>query len=136
MTKDSRLLRRTLQANGCFSLLSGLLILGFTRPLAVWMGLPDPLWLWALVPGLVLFGSVVLGLGLKWEPPPGPVRVVIWLDWGWVLGSVALLSLDGPHFTKAGFLLVADMALVVAVFAVLQQIGLRRLAGARQAVHG
>lgn len=136
MTNDSRLLRRTLQANGCFSLLSGLLILGFTRPLAGWMGLPDPLWLWALVPGLVLFGSLVLGLGLKREPAAGPVRVVIWLDWGWVLGSAALLSLAGSHFTTAGLLLVADVALIVAVFAILQQIGLRRLACTRQAVHG
>lgn len=129
MNDETRLLRWTLKANGSFSLASATLILGFSHSIAAWMGIPDPLWVWALGPGLLVFGGLVLGLGFRQDPPPGQVRLVTWLDWGWVAGSAGVLALAGNRLTTAGLLTVADVALVVAAFACLQWIGLRRATG-------
>lgn len=128
MMQRTRLLRRTLQVNGCFSLLSGVLILILARPLAGWMGIPEPRWLSVLGPGLIVFGGLVLVLGLKRSPPLIQARAVIWLDWAWVLGSIGLVSLASRYLTTAGLWLVLGVALVVAAFAALQQAGLRRAA--------
>lgn len=126
MQSESPLLRRTLQANGLFSIASGLALVAFGGSLTALMGLGHPIWLWALAPGLLVFGALVLALGRRPAVPAKLAWMVTGLDWGWVAGSGVLLAFAGGHLSGPGMWLVADVALVVATFAVLQQVGLRR----------
>lgn len=126
MGHSNSMLRRVLQANGVFSIGSALALLVFAAPLARVMGLPGPIWLWALAPGLLAFGLLVLALGRKERPEDSKVRLVIWLDWGWVVASGGVLLFLRDHLSTLGTWLLVDVALIVGAFAALQQFGLHR----------
>lgn len=120
-------LRRVLQANLVFSGLSGLLLAVGAGPLSHRLGVPAA---WMLV---------VIGIGLlgfAWQlfqtAKQNPIELwqanaIFWLDVTWVIGSALLLFSGWVAFTTAGWwavLLVADM---VAIFAVLEYVGIRRV---------
>lgn len=131
MPRKDNLLRNTLRANSIFSGVTGLvLILGFA-PLANFIGVP---WVWTLI----VLGIGLLGYALwlaqasrRAELDAREATVFIVSDVAWVLLSVVLLVTNWIPFTNEGKWILSLVADVVACFAVLQFVGLRRLARAR-----
>jgi hypothetical protein len=123
----SPLLRRALIGNALFSLLSGLVLVGFSGSVSRWMG--------AVAPGLLqLTGAGLLGFAafLFWEarrPTLRPDRALIatLADMGWVIGSAVVLLLPLPALSAAGRWAIVLVAAVVLLFALLQLAGLRAL---------
>ena len=75
----------------------------------------------------VTFTTALLWLRSRPTMSPGLVRTVIALDLVWVFGSVAALLLrDSPGLTVGGAWSVAIGADIVALFVLLQYVGLRR----------
>ncbi len=120
------LLRYALKANSLFSTASGL-VLALGGPwLASVIGV-GPAWLYRSIGvGLVLYG---IGLWLnanRTEINLTEVRWALAMDWLWVIGSAAVVLL-APTINDAGVWIVGIVALVVADFAVVQGLGMRRL---------
>ncbi len=121
------LLRNALLANAVFSGVNGIADVFFSGPMAAFAGVPA-----AIVPfsgaSLIAFAAALLWLRSRPTMSPGLVRAVIGLDLVWVIGSVAALLLrDSLGLTVAGAWSVAVGAGIVALFAVLQYVGLRGL---------
>jgi ribosome-associated toxin RatA of RatAB toxin-antitoxin module len=123
----SRLLSRTLLANGVFSLASGLALALAPASVAAMLGISGTAPLVALAPGLLLFGASLLPLARSAAEHPGRALVATVLDVAWVVGSVVLLVGWSPHFGPPGRLVIGGVAAVVATFALLQLAGLRNL---------
>lgn len=124
---DDPILRRTLAANGAFSLSSGCALLIAPTSVASWTGLPAG-------PSLPVVGALLLGwaaltlnLANGRRISTAHALLVSGGDLLWVIGTVAGLALFGDHLTPLGVGLVAGVGVVVGVFAGLQQLGLRRL---------
>jgi hypothetical protein len=122
--RSQLLLRRTLRANAIFSGGSGLFLLLAAQPVAGFLGWPE-------APALRILGLVLMlyGVELAFISRLAPIdRRLAWaavvLDVLWVLGSVLLLLSNQP-FTAAGKWAVVLVADVVALFAVLQYVGVR-----------
>ncbi len=122
------MLRRTIQADSVFSLLGGLLLLIDSELIATLIGLP-----WSLafvIVGIGLIGYAALLFLAARRTPLDRRQALGFLvaDVAWVLASVVIV-LDGlVPLSTAGFWGVLIIADIVAVFAVLKYIGLRRLA--------
>lgn len=128
----SQLLRRTLQANGLFSGLSGLLLLLAASPVAQLLVPPAPLPDAALILRGIGLGLLLYAGFLFYTAGQEPLnRTFAWeaviLDVLWVAGSALLLFSGWAPFSTEGKWAVALVADVVAVFAILQVIGIRRL---------
>jgi hypothetical protein len=126
-TDRSALLRRTLQANSAFSLLSGLLLTFDAEPIAALIGLPVP---WILIAiGVICLGyAALLFLAARRAPiDRNHALGFVIADAAWVLASAVIL-LDGlAPFTTTGVWAVLIVADIVGIFAALQYIGWRRL---------
>ena len=124
------LLTGALRANAAFSVLTGVTLLGFAPALAAWTGL-GPVWLLRAVGGgLLLFALDVGLLSRHAVENPARVRLVIGMDLAWVAGSAVLLLAAPATLTRAGFWIVLGVAEIVALFALLQYLGLRRAGAA------
>lgn len=122
------LLRRALQSDALFSLLSSLVFVLAAGPVAGFLGPDVPPWL-------------VLAIGVSFLPFVGAIywiladlggrvrygRIITILNFIWVVASYGVLLLAWSQFTVAGRWFVALQAEVIFLFAVLQVIGLRRL---------
>ena len=122
----SSLLRRALLGNATFSGLSGLILALDAAPIAHFLGLENPTIL--LITGIVLMLYVPF---LVWLANKTPIpRLLAWLvielDFLWVIGSAVLVFSTLVPLTVSGKWAIAILADVVAVFAILQYIGLRR----------
>ena len=124
----SNLLRQALRGNGLFSALSGLIFLFGARPLATFMGLPWPAALMGVGLVTILYAALLLWMTAQPAINRSFARATVVLDASWVIASVAILLAGWPPLTVAGKWTVALLAEVVAVFAILQAAGLRRLA--------
>jgi len=125
-----KLLRRALQGNALFSVISGALILAINRTLVEFLGLPSSASLTPLGIGLLVYAGWLL-----WNARREKIRIVdawmaVALDMVWVVGSYALLF--AVRFSSSGRWVVALVAEAVLVFAVLQWLGLRRVGRSRQ----
>ena len=125
-----KLLRRALQGNALFSVISGALILAINRTLVEFLGLPSSASLTPLGIGLLVYAGWLL-----WNARREKIRIVdawmaVALDMVWVVGSYALLF--AVRFSSSGKWVVALVAEAVLVFAVMQWLGLRRLGRSRQ----
>ena len=125
-----KLLRRALQGNALFSVISGALILAINRTLVEFLGLPSSASLTPLGIGLLVYAGWLL-----WNARREKIRIVdawmaVALDMVWVVGSYALLF--AVRFSSSGKWVVALVAEAVLVFAVLQWLGLRRVGRSRQ----
>lgn len=124
----SHFLRQALRGNALFSGISGLTSLLAANSLSRFTGIEQtavfPTLALILLPyGLLLFwatGQPVLNRKLA--------QTAVALDILWVLGSIVLLLSDSLPLTLAGKWTIALLAEAVATFAILQTIGLRRLA--------
>lgn len=135
MTDPSdRLLRRTLWGNAAFSVLSGALLAGFAGPFArAATGTPaslaglDLATLFGLLGlGVVAFGALCAWVASRPVVPGGWARAIFAADIAWVALSALVLALPAA-WTPAGIAGIVVVAMVVADFAALEYLGLRRL---------
>jgi hypothetical protein len=124
---NSTLLRNALLGNSLFSGGSGLLSLVFSSLLSPLLGLTSPVILVILGIGLMLYAVILFRISRATQVSRNGVRLAVVLDVAWVLGSVVLLLSNWLPFTDAGQWIIVIIADVVAVFAVLQFIGLRKM---------
>jgi hypothetical protein len=128
-TDKSRFLRALLYANAAFSGLSGLILILFNGRIAALTGIESRIAFVAL--GLLLFGWEANAFLTAREAALDPRKVlaIIGGDLLWVLASVAILAFGLLPLTRAGLWGVAVAADLVAIFAALQYVGLRRMKG-------
>ncbi|HSM55499.1 MAG TPA: hypothetical protein VK879_05020 [Candidatus Sulfomarinibacteraceae bacterium] len=123
-----RLLQRALQANALFSGLSGLTLLAAASPVAQLMGLPGATFILRVIGlGLLLYAGFLLYAVRQAPVNAGPAWAAVVMDVLWVVGSAALLLGGLIPFSTEGRWIVAVVADVVAVFAIVQTIGIIKL---------
>ena len=120
-------LKQTIQANAAFSGLSGLALIFFRDQLARFMNINLPDVLLFIGIGLLLFASFLLWTARQQPIPLRLVTFIIWQDWLWVAGSGLLFAIRAFGISTVGHLLIGVVAVVVAIFAVLQHKYLRQL---------
>lgn len=121
----SSLLHRALLADAVVSGATGLALALGAPWLSGRLGLPEELLRGAGM-FLVPFAALVGVLGARALPSHGVVWAVVVVNALWVLGSVGLLVAGGVTPTLLGTLFVLAQALIVAVFAEVQFIAVRR----------
>ena len=115
-------LRRTLQANAGFSLLSATCFIFAAPPVAALTGIQAIPEIQFVGYSLLVFGLFLIGLTAR-KSRPLPAKVVggiIVADYGWVFGSIAGLVLWGAQLTSAGWWIVTEISILVGAFATLQ----------------
>ena len=127
MLRSKDLLRKALLGNAALSGLSGLVLIIASGAVAGLLG-PNTSASLVVAVGVACLGFAiaVAAIARPHEPEPLAAVVVTTLDVLWVLGSVALLAGFSDRLSTAGFWLVLGQAVIVADFALLQAIGLRR----------
>ncbi len=122
---ESLLLRRVLQANSAFSVISGVTLVAAAAPISRLFGVGQP----AILIGVgVLLLAFAVGLFLNSRREAlneTEVVTAIAMDAAWVAGSIILIGLG--VLSTAGNWAVAILADVVLLFAILQAIGFRRV---------
>lgn len=121
------LLRNAIRGNAIFSALSGFALALAAKPLAALMGLQPPLILTLLGVILLAYAALLYRTTTQIEINLSMARTAIVLDLLWVAGSVILLATGWAPFTTAGKWIVALLADIVALFAIWQYVGLRRM---------
>lgn len=123
---DGLLLRRGLQLDAIATGATAFALLAFATPLSAWSGLPAAL-LGAAGFALMAFVALLAWLMSRPRIPPRGAWAVIALNALWVVDSVALLFWPGIDATAFGAAFVLAQAAAVALFALLQWFGVRRL---------
>ncbi len=129
--ENSKTARLFLALNAAFSLVVGLVLLGMPHSVAGLL-FSDPV-SWGPLVLRLLGGSLILfGLDLMWMAsnrfvPKGQVLFITAMDIGWILATEGLLMWQGALFSKLGHTLLIIVALCVAVFAIGQFMGARRI---------
>lgn len=120
------LLRRTLRANALFSAVSGLAIAVGSYAIGPRIGV-EPSWIVLIVGlGLLPFAFDLFVNANRTEVNLVKVKTAIAGDIAWVVGSIVVVVIDPNGLTVAGIVTVAIAAAVVADFALLQWMGLKR----------
>jgi hypothetical protein len=124
----SDLLRRTLRGNSIFSIISGLLFTFGAAPIASFLGIPDT----SLI--IAILGIVIVGFAaFLWMMTAKPVVnrqfgvIVFIMDVAWVVASLIILMTNTFSLSTEGRWAILIVADIVAVFAIFEFIGLRRL---------
>lgn len=125
------LLQRVMRGNAIFSASSGAILILTAPALAPMMGIPWPLALTVTGALLVGYGPILWGLAGRAGKETWPGWLAVILDVLWVAGSIALVFGGLLPLTKAGIWIVIVLAEIVAVFALVQFIGIRRLASSQ-----
>ena len=125
MNANDRLLRLALRFNAGFSCLCALLCLAAAGPIAAAMGLPQSIWLQALGVQLLAFAGFLVWLAARPRIAPAIAWGVVVADIAWVVGTLPLVAAD--LLTSTGIWIALGVADVVAFFAVLQVVGLKRM---------
>lgn len=120
-------LRLALQGNATFSALSGLTLLFLPGSVAQFMGLKDLPILTIMGIGLLLFATVLLRITHSQKLPIQLIRVVIYLDWAWVLASLFTILWQPGNLMIGAYLLIGGIAIIVAGFALWQMYGLQNI---------
>jgi hypothetical protein len=121
-----QLLHRVLQANMVFSGLTGLLLVVDAAPLSQWLGVPATWLLVVLGIGLLGFAGLLYLTARQRPLDLRQANLIFWLDVAWVVGSALLLATGWAPLTSAGWWAVLVVADVVALFAILEFVGIRR----------
>ena len=121
------LLRRALTGNGLFSILSGLIGALFASELADFMGVNSVV-LVAIGLGVVGFGILTLMSAQRRQINLFQANLTIIGDVSWVLGAAVIIMIPGLMTTQ-GNMLLGVVSIVVAMFALLQIIGVRSAKG-------
>ena len=127
-----KLLRRALQGNALFSVISGVVVLATNRTLVEFLGLPSDASLTALGIGLLGYAGWLLWNARREKIKIPDAWIAVILDMVWVMRSYALLF--EVKFSTGGKWAVVLVAELVFLFGVMQWVGLRRIGRSRQAV--
>ena len=125
--ESNKLLRYALRGNAAFSAVSGVIAILAAAPIAAFMGLASPLILVIIGVGLLPFAFLVYKVSTMTAVKPLFVKEILVMDLLWIVGSMVILLVGWPALTANGRWLVAVLADSVAVFALLEFVGLRRL---------
>jgi hypothetical protein len=125
MEHPTSLLRRTLLANACFSLLTGTTLVLAFGALAEAFAVPDSRIVLIVGLSLLPFGARLLMLATQEVINLAEAKLAVALDLGWVLGSAAVLAMG--VLSTTGNWTVAMVADLVLAFGVLQHVGVRRI---------
>jgi hypothetical protein len=128
LANHSSFLRNALLSDSAVSGISGLAFVLFSKAIAGFVGLSTSWIILALGLGFIIY-SVELFLAARSEPVNTRIaRFAVYANLVWVLASAVLIFANLVPFTTAGKWAMAIVADVVLVFAILQYVGLRRLA--------
>ncbi len=127
VTDTSSLLRHAILANGIFCGVSGIVLLLAAAPLATLLGIPAPLVLRGTGFVLGCYGIALFFLASQQHINQKLALAVILLDVLWVLDSIVILLTGWLPLTTTGIWVIAILALIVAGFAEVQYLGLRRM---------
>lgn len=128
ISADATLLRRVLAADAIVTTGNGLVYLVASVPVGRFLGLPSDL-LVGLGIFLIGYGLAVGYLAARTVPASRGVTAVIAANAAWAVASLAVLLSGWLDPTIAGVVWIPAQAAVVAGFAALQGVGLRRLRG-------
>lgn len=126
--RSDSLLRASHFANAVFSMASGAITIAFASQLGEFMGLAS------VVLTIVGVGVVGFGLAILWNVRRETVdlrlaRLTVVLDIGWVVtGAIVIIGFP-ELMSTGGALMLAAISAVVALFAVLQGLGIRNAGG-------
>jgi len=123
----SYLLRRALQWNAAFSIISGTIMLTMFGPLGQFMGVELPALYIVIGASLVVFSAGLMLNARREDISLIEAKISTVMDVVWVLGSIVVLFSPGTGLTLEGKWVIGIVADIVALFALLQYIGLRRL---------
>ncbi|MEH6526783.1 MAG: hypothetical protein V7723_11980 [Sneathiella sp.] len=129
---SSHLLKTSLLINAVFSATSGVACLLFADSLSPWTAIPSWI-LYSLGVGLLIFAADVAVTATRDPLNPLFAKIIVGSDIAWVVASVGVLIFFGAQLTLAGQLLIELVAIVVAVLATVQAVGLRQMRDAAQA---
>jgi len=118
-------LRRILVLDALASGGTGLLMALAAAPLEDWLGVPATLLRyagWCLIP----FAGLLVLLARSQALPAGAVVGVIVLNGLWVVGSIVVLLAEVIQPSALGYAFVVGQAVVVALLAEMETVGLRR----------
>ena len=122
------LLSKALLGNALFSGTSGLALALASGAIASFLGLETPAILTGIGIVLILYAPFLYWLAGRDKPDRRLVWLVIELDILWVIGSLVLVFTGlVPALTVPGKWAIAIVADVVAVFAIVQYLGLRKM---------
>ncbi|MCP4440639.1 MAG: hypothetical protein GY810_16965 [Aureispira sp.] len=121
---NAKFLKNALLGNALFSIVSGLLIVIESNYLQELFGITFPFWL--IGAGLLPFAAWILWIVRQEKIDQKQTKAVILADIMWVGGSIALLLMN-LGITNIGNWIIGGLAIVVADFALLQSIGLRKI---------
>jgi len=120
MKSSSKKLRNVLWINAIFSLINGLALTVFPTIIAHWMGIAFPDILRYIGIALLLFAGSVGFSASKKVLSKKEIQFIIYQDWAWVIGSMIILAFQLFDLQHLAYWLIADVAIVVAIFAFLQ----------------
>jgi hypothetical protein len=121
------LLHRIFLVNSLSSAAAGIAFVIASGPLAALMGVANPLALVMLGVGLLVFAAGVYYTASREVINRRAAWLIFELDVVWVIGSALILLTDAFGLSTEGRWLVLILADLVAVFAIIEFIGLRRL---------
>lgn len=117
------LLTSTLTVNASLSATSGVALVLAAAPLSDWLGIPT--WVgFILGIGLILFAVQVLRVARN--PRRSQVIQVIGADVIWVVGAATVILVFPGSMSTVGLWALGGVTAAVALFALLQTVGLRR----------
>lgn len=122
---SSKLLRRTLQANGVFSALSGIILIFGAKTLSLLLGVNVSSLLIVIGISLLAYAAGLFLNARRESIKLQEAWLAVIMDTAWVVGSAILIIAN--TLTPTGNWLVAFVATIVLIFAVLQFFGIRRL---------
>jgi hypothetical protein len=123
--EHASLLRKALIGNALFSSLSGVTILFAQGWVLRILGLSKNISLAILGIGLLVFAVTLLINACRQQVRTSDAWIIVWLDLAWVLVSYVLIFV--VPFSAEGKWVVGVVAELVAAFAVLQFLGIRRI---------
>jgi len=117
-------LNLALLLNAIFSMVTGIILALFPHSVATFFGVEITAPFWLIGVGLVLFSTAVFVV--SWQSPINliPVFVIILLDIGWVIGSIAIIGLGLFGISDGGQLAITAVGVIVSGFAIHQSYAL------------
>ena len=125
--ENGRFLRRVLKGNALFSGLSAIVFLSAAGPLSQFTGIEPAAVFVVLGLGFIPFAAFTFFTARQPEINSHFARTIMVLDALWVMGSLVILFSGWPPLTTAGKWFVGLTAEAVAILALLEYIGIRRL---------
>lgn len=112
--------KKWLIANAVFSTISGLVLIIDNSPMQELFGFSNDFVFPVLGVGLLIFAGMVFRVAIKKSGDRKEVQSISFADFGWVAGSIVLIAFRPFELTTTGYIVIAAVALVVALFGIQQ----------------